>query len=443
MKKLRKAGAYLLMLALLVSSFTGCSKSGKSTDQSSKDNVGTSSEAKTDETTQAKTEPKSDDVVTIEYMSHKSESEAIDALDKMIALFEEKNPDIKVTHTTTSDFLTVLQTRAQTGEMPDVFSFSSKTVYEEMFRDGMIMDLTGQEFLQNVQESALNLSALDGKNWRLPYTLSGYGIYIRKDIFEELGIKIPTTYEEVLDAAEQLKKAGITPFASEDKDLGAIGQRAERIMGIINADCNEEFKQLANDEITVNDSKVLTTYAKVQVDIANNTGEDSLGVDHTTAIQNFVNGQNAMYISGTWSLATMKTYAPDIQVEFINFPNPTGQDTKIPVNIDTSFAISSSTKHQEACLRFLEFLSTAEAAQIFCDGEGTPNVVKGVNYGVTEFVPIIEAINNNNIFVTLSTVWPSGLRDELGEIEQRLIIEKDQDAFLKEAAEIIHNAYNN
>lgn len=380
-------------------------------------------------------------IVELEYLSHKNEKEAIDAMDALIEQFHTEHPNIKITHTPSPDFTTVLTTRAQTNEMPDIFSLTTNNTYEIMFEDGLIMDLTGQEFLNNVESETLELSKYDGRDWRLPYSLSAYGIYVRTDIFEEYGIEIPTTYDDLMGAAKILKENGINAFNTQDKDLGAIAQRMERVMGIVD-DTDEEFKQIADGSMKPEDSIILKTYARVSNDITEYTTEDSLGVDQTVIYQNYANNGGAMLIQGTWALTTLKNYTPDIQVALIPFPNPTGGDTKIPISVDTSFCIAEGTKHKDEALLFLEFLSKTESAQTYTDYEKSPNVIKGVNYEVEEFAAITEKMNNGKIFVSLNALWPSGLRNELRDPAQLLIMDGNEEAFIESAGDIIKDIYS-
>ena len=37
---------------------------------------------------------------------------------------------------------------------------------------------------------------LDGAQWGVPYTYYQWGVYYRKDIFEELGLEEPATWEQ-------------------------------------------------------------------------------------------------------------------------------------------------------------------------------------------------------------------------------------------------------
>ena len=378
-------------------------------------------------------------VVELEYVIHKSESEAIEGMQKVIDAFNAENPGIHVTLTPTPDFATVIQTRAQTNEMPDLFSCVTNNMYEIMFRDGLIMDLTGQPFLANVADETLALSTYESRNWRMPYSLSYYGLYVRTDIFEQQGLAFPTTWDELMDVCAKLQAAGITPFALPDKTM--VYQRMERVMGII-SDNDEDFRKIAAGELAAADSKVLTAYAASAVKIADNMTEESYGSEYTESYQQLLAGQAAMTINGQWSLLTLKNFDPNVQVALIPLPNPTGEVSRVPVSIDTSFCISSSTKHPEEALKFLEFLSRKETAQMYTDIEGSPNVIKGVQYNVPELEKVTEKMNAGEIFISLNSIWPSGLRKELGDAATNLVIDKDVDTFLSEAEYIIDEYYN-
>ena len=149
-----------------------------------------------------------------------------------------------------------------------------------MFADGMILDLTGQPFLSNVQESTL--AAYEGRNRRLPYSLSYYGLYVRTDIFDAQGLAYPTTRDELMDVCAKLKDAGITPFTLLDKTF--VYQRMERMMSYMSED-DTEFKQIAADELAELDSVVLKAYAEASLQLAENMTVESLCAEYTASFQ--------------------------------------------------------------------------------------------------------------------------------------------------------------
>lgn len=381
-----------------------------------------------------------EEVVELELLYHKSETAAINAMQAVIDTFNEANPDVRVVLNQVPEAATVVQTRAQTNEMPDMFACVTNNTFELMFEDGLIMDLSGQPFLANVQESTLELSAYQGKYWRLPYSLSAYGLYVRTDIFEEQNLELPTTWDELMDVCEKLTAAGITPFALPDKTM--VYQRMERMMSFLSED-DSEFRAIAAGEMTAEESSVLTTYAQASLQIASYMTKESLGAEYTESYQQLLAGEAAMTINGQWSLTTLKDFDPDIQVALIPLPNPNGEESKVVVSIDTSFCISTSTEHPDECLRFLEYLAQTETAQAYTNVEGSPNVIKGVVLNVPELTIINDAMNNGQVCISLNAIWPSGFRKELGTAATNLVIDGDVDAFYDDATMIIEEYYNN
>ena len=381
-----------------------------------------------------------EDVVELEFVYHKTEANAIDAMETVINNFNAANPGIKVNFVQVPDTATVLQSRAQLNEMPDMFGCTTGNMFELMFEDGIIMDLTGQEFLSSVEPSSLEMSTYNGKNWRLPYSLSCYGLYVRTDIFEEQGLALPTTWDELMDVCEKLTAAGITPFALPDKTM--VYQRMERMMSFMSED-DTEFKQIAAGELEAKDSKLLQNYANAALQIVNYMTPESLGAEYTESYQQLIAGQAAMTINGGWSLATLKDYDPDIKVALIPMPNPTGEESKVVVSIDTNFCISSSTKHPEECLKFFEYLAQPEVAQVYADKEGSLCVINGVTVSTPELSVISEAMAEGKICLSQNAIWPSGFRKALGNVATELEIDQDVDAFYEGAAEVIDEYYNN
>ena len=51
---------------------------------------------------------------------------------------------------------------------------------------------------------------MDGKIYTLPVYTHIANLYVNTELFEQAGAKIPTTYNELLDAVTKLKAAGIT-----------------------------------------------------------------------------------------------------------------------------------------------------------------------------------------------------------------------------------------
>ena len=68
-------------------------------------------------------------------------------------------------------------------------------------------DWGGDDLLQGFVDGA----TVDGKTYAVPYYAGSKYIFYRKDLFEEAGIEVPTTMDEFVEAAVDLKEANPDP----------------------------------------------------------------------------------------------------------------------------------------------------------------------------------------------------------------------------------------
>lgn len=143
-----------------------------------------------------------------------------DYLDKIVEAFEEKNPGITVepTYYSTDDLKANLKVAASSGTMPDMWFNWGGCLGSYYPANGLTYDFT--EYAQangwedKYLESALELCTLEGQLCGIPKSISMMNVWYRKDIFEQNGIEIPQSFEELEAACETLKNNGVIPFAT-------------------------------------------------------------------------------------------------------------------------------------------------------------------------------------------------------------------------------------
>jgi raffinose/stachyose/melibiose transport system substrate-binding protein len=68
---------------------------------------------------------------------------------------------------------------------------------------------------ENFSEAAISPWATDdGLPYGVPFIAVSHGIYYNQDIFDELDLQIPETWEELLTVAQAVQDGGYTPFAN-------------------------------------------------------------------------------------------------------------------------------------------------------------------------------------------------------------------------------------
>ena len=93
-------------------------------------------------------------------------------------------------------------------------------------------------------------------------------------------------------------------------------------------------------------------------------------------------------------------------------------------------------------LKFLEYMTQPEIAQMYCDVDGNVSLIEGVTYDIPEHQGMLDAVNSGNVFVTAVNFWPNGLREEIRPYCQVYLQDQDRDAFFADAQTAIESIYN-
>ncbi|MBD5781626.1 extracellular solute-binding protein [Pelagicoccus sp. NFK12] len=133
------------------------------------------------------------------------------------------NVEIELTFTTGNQLATYVRTREAAGLelMPDIYNGNMTKGYDALGKWVALTPYleqtnpyTGKKFIDSFRE--LNVYEFDnygGELYMLPLDLISVGIYYNKDIFEELELREPQSWNELLDTCRAIKAAGYTPFS--------------------------------------------------------------------------------------------------------------------------------------------------------------------------------------------------------------------------------------
>ena len=428
--------ACMIGATLLTAALTGCS-GGKSADApaSSADQTTTAEAASTDAASVGK--------VAIELFHQKPEN--VELYNTLVNKFMEENPDIQVNVTLAESTTTTLISRVAAGNIPQLVSvFPWSASYKDMFREGLFMDLTDQDFMKRVTPSVLERCEVNGKQYSLPLTTNSFGLYYNVDIFNELGLTIPKTMDEMWGVCDKLVEAGIQPFSFPDKKAVRINQQFDRMLiGCVDHDFYSKCDEQINGSYNIKDDPNIRKYAETILKLREYGNPDSLGYDDEPAYEEFTSGKSAMYIDGSWAVTTFETMNPDLNFNCTAIPAITTDDFWTCGTVDTAYSISAdcTPEQQDACIRFLDFLVREDIAQEFSDGDKNPTLIQGVEYNVPQLKEINDYINEGRFAPSLASIWPQDLRNSLVVSVQALILDKDVDTFLDEFQSLVEEYY--
>ncbi len=423
----------ILLASLMLVSFVSCSS-----EPAEETTTSTPTDASTEDTTE---EESTGEVLTIEFFQQKGEEGPQKGYQEIIDLFNAEYPQYVVEMNTVPDPGEVLTSRIASGDIPPIFTdFPTQIQFEAKIENGYIEELTGQEFLSRVNPSAIEMSTSDnGGLYALPYSNNFYGIFYNIDIFEEHGIEIPTTHDELITVFETLEAAGVQPLGIDAKDPGRIGHMFQGMLVAYTSDGIETIEAAVAGEATLSGDTDFVEFASKMIEIFSYANDDALGVTHTILWEEFANGKYAMTPTGSYSRGTMMIANPEANLGIFPIPNDTVESTNTLSGIDSAVAISAhaSDAEKEAGLMFLEFLTRTENAQIFCDNDGAPSCITEVVYKDAGTQPMIDIIQDGRVHDWAAATINGNVTTDLYSVAQGFLIHQDVEQFLQEMDESI------
>lgn len=417
---MKKRIATTLCMALIASSLVACGG-----------NSGEKTEEAKNETKETK-----EDVLTIEFFQQKTEEAAQIGYNNIIEKFNEANPDIKIEMNTVPDAPTVLTSRVASGDIPTIFTdFPTQVQFKQKVANGYVQDLSDQEFLKNVEQSALDMTIQeDGKYYALPFSRNYMGVWYNIDMFEENNLEIPKTWDDFIKVCEALKAKGITPLGLHGKDPGRVGHTFQCCTVAWDPEGVETIEKTVAGEAKMEGDEGFTAVAEKMLTLFDYSNDDALAMSDMQCYENFANGKYAMCITGSYARGTILIANPNLNLGIFPLPNDTYETTNTLSGIDAAVCISAkaSDEEKEAGYRFLEFLAQPENAQLFCDAEGAPACIKGVKHKDEGVQPMLELISDGQVHDWMASTIDNNIITDLYSVTQGFWSEKNVENYLKE-----------
>ncbi len=113
--------------------------------------------------------------------------------------------DLKVEVESWNDISTVVNTRISNNDAPDILNIDVFASYQA---DGLLLpakDYVSDEVYNKLYPAFLEQSDVDGTVWAIPDLASARALYYNADILEAANAKVPTTWDELIEACEAIK----------------------------------------------------------------------------------------------------------------------------------------------------------------------------------------------------------------------------------------------
>ncbi|MED4206355.1 sugar ABC transporter substrate-binding protein [Neobacillus mesonae] len=284
------------------------------------------------------------------------------AINEIIKQFTEKNPNIKVKTEITpyGQYFQKLETAATGGALPDVLWMNGAHVVQ--YAEGKVIlplsDMAQKDnySLDNYPKSLIDLYTVDGKVYGIPKDYDTTGLWYNKKIFDESGVSYPDEtwdWNKLKEAAKKLtnKDKGIWGYASLMGNQGGYYDFIWQNGGYIISDDGKSvgFDQLeAIEALKYNISFIKEGLSPTQAQMT-----------ETAASELFSSGKVAMMFDGPWMVPEYKKN-PDLDVAVV----PKGKKRAVAIH-GLANVIAANTKHKDAAWKFVQFLGSKEAAEVY------------------------------------------------------------------------------
>ncbi len=284
------------------------------------------------------------------------------------------------------------------NDMDDLYLLNPDTI-QILAAEGKLMDLSDLDSAKNLRDVVRAANVVDGKLVAIPQEVVAYGLFVNKDLFDQYGLELPETPED-LECCRVFKENGIeTPiganrwwletfvFAQAYADLYNGGNTEAEIAALNSGEKKYsdymrpgfEFLQELIDQGYIDAGKAYVSEAI-----------DGEGADFLA--------QKTPIVMAYWGAANTETAygKADFNMLVIGFPSSRGQ---MPVMPMTGIAVGANAEHAQDALQTLDIMVSDDALQVYA---GTNRVISPSKNVEVECVPALKPLSdriNENVFV--------------------------------------------
>ncbi|QKJ20517.1 ABC transporter substrate-binding protein [Microbacterium hominis] len=321
-------------------------------------------------------EGSSDGPVELTFLVDNGEQTTV-LFDAIIEAFEAQQDDITVelqTRPPGAEGDNLIKTKLATGEMEDVFFYNSGSLLQAINPDQTLVDLSDQDWVGSLDENFVTTVSTDSGFYGAPGGQSMGGVMLyNKDIYEELGLEIPRTWDAFMANNQEILDSGVAaPVIQTFSDtwssqLFVLGD----FFNVQSVD-QDWAEQYTANEAKFADEPALAGFQHLQdvfeagflnVDYASATYDDGIRMIST--------GEGAHYPMLTFAATALAANYPDAAQTVGTFPIPSSVSDAngLTVWMPSALYIPTSTEGAklDAAKEFLAYMTTPEACEVLSE----------------------------------------------------------------------------
>lgn len=279
------------------------------------------------------------------------------ALNDIISEFNSSQDEytVEAKYVPFADFKKQLSVGASADELPDLVILDNPdhAAYAEM---GIFADLTGRFDVSTYYDGPVNSCTLDGKLYGVPFGSNCLLLFYNEDMLAEAGCEVPTTWDELLETAKACTTDNVSGFAH------CALQNEE---GTFNFLTWVWSTGATSYEINSEGGVKALSFVKDLVDSGAMTKE-AINWTQGDTMNQFISGNLAMMINGTWQVPTMREEASDLNWNVAPIPMDEQQASGLG---GENYAVIAGG-NEEGAIKFLEYATSDETCLYMMNAMG-------------------------------------------------------------------------
>ncbi len=291
----------------------------------------------------------------------------------------------------------------QSDDPPDVVFYHTGEGAQAFIEQGLFVPLdeirqTYPDYAEGILPVAISSAAGQGDAYAVPVRGFYEGLYVHTELFTQVNLPLPTTFDELLKVVETFADSGIVPIAASlsqtphyllDHLMLAQGGTSEFLAVPATA------QQVPQSWYTAQD-RLKALYEKGAF------GKDADMISDAQATELFLNKQAAMRVDGSWLTARMEDEGTDSDVEVMSFPGVL--EGELVGGFSSGFFITRSTwedtAKRGAAVAFVNALTDPAAVARLCGARHLPAARISAQNG-TALARSAEKLTSGMRFITL------------------------------------------
>ncbi len=198
--------------------------------------------------------------------------------------------------------------------------------------------------------------------------------FYNTELFEQAGVEVPTTFDELTDVCGKLQEAGIQPISCSAGTPWCLSMVAGYLCDRQGVDLNA----IADHTADWTDENIVEAVTKLQT-LSQYFQPTAAGDSNDQATAAFYNGEAAILVQGSWVVAQINGNNPDFESKcgVFQFPAIDGANDPNRMIVKTdNLLMSSTTEHQDAVVALMKMFTDETAQRYTAEVGGKIPIIK-------------------------------------------------------------------